>query len=89
MHIIILARKLINFNPDLLKFCRNLSIYPKGNGEPSGKYISFYLKLVDNLPPGEKLYVKYKLKLKNQRTRSGYYEKEGGVQYSLIFSPNK
>ena len=55
-----------------------LSVYPQGSGTPRGKYFSFYLKLCDggNLAPGQKLYVEYKLGMKNQLTNV-YYEKEG------------
>ncbi|KAM7478982.1 hypothetical protein LguiA_027195 [Lonicera macranthoides] len=55
-----------------------LSVYPQGVGTPRGKYFSFYLKLCDggNLAPGQKLYVEYKLGMKNQLTNV-YYEREG------------
>ncbi|GAB4839260.1 hypothetical protein Ancab_039881 [Ancistrocladus abbreviatus] len=45
-----------------------LCVYPKGAGDQKGKYLSLYLHLVqgNDLTAGNKLYVEYEMRMKNQ-----------------------
>lgn len=70
----------------LIMMTRYIRVYPSGAAAAEGKYLSMYLSLDEKQKflPYEKIYVRAKLRVLNQRQFSNY-EKQGKHIYTYIF----
>ncbi|XP_059653033.1 uncharacterized protein LOC132300102 isoform X2 [Cornus florida] len=58
-------------------------LYPRGNGEGKGKWLSLFLKVADSEKLTPKLYAKYKLRIRDQ-VNDKHYEWEASVWFCAM-----
>ncbi|XP_038684114.1 MATH domain and coiled-coil domain-containing protein At2g01790-like [Tripterygium wilfordii] len=61
-----------------------LALYPKGDRIPKGKSLSLFLCKIVSLAPCQKLFVRYKLRIRNQIQESEHAERIGKASFSSL-----